>query len=678
MTLRKNTIIIISTTIICLIVVLFAASEIIFMESYGNLEIKDTHKDVENVQNALRDELSIMSYTANDWASWTATYNFIEDGNEEYINKNLMDSTFINLRLNLMLYVNSSGQIVFAKAVDLQNGTEVPFPQSFIEQISDNNALLRHSSASSSISGFVLLPEGPLLVASRPILHSYGQGPIKGSLIIGRYLNTQKIERLAQETRLSLAINRLDDPQMPLDFRDASSSLSKPDQIIVLPVSKESIAGYTMENDVYGKPIFMLRVDKIREIYQQGQIIMRYNYLLLLVAGVLFGIVTLGLLEKSVLSRLAYLTKNVSAIGVKGDHSGRIAITGKDELSTLAKEINDMLDALEHSQDELIKSKTKNLAILDAMPYLMFQIKKDGTFFNYKANNEEYLYVPPSKFLNKKVCEVMPEEIGKQIMHHIDQALQTGEIQIFQFHLTLDDDIHVFEARLVVSGKDEVLVIVNDITEHKKAEEAKKNEIMLKEIHHRVKNNLQVISSLLYLQSTYFTDNEVIEKFKESQNRVKLMALAHEKLYQSKDQASINLPDYIQNLTNFLKQSFGANSHVKLNLDIEDVNIGLDTALPCGLIINELVSNSFKHAFPAGEEGEINVIFKLENDIFILTVNDTGVGLPSDLDFRNTESLGLQLVNNLAEQIEGTIELDKRRGTAFTIKFKELQYKKRG
>jgi len=200
----------------------------------------------------------------------------------------------------------------------------------------------------------------------------------------------------------------------------------------------------------------------------------------------------------------------------------------------------------------------------------------------------------------------------------------------------------------------------------------KELEILNKEIHHRVKNNLQVIASLLKLQSGYIKDNKALLMFKESQNRVKSMTLIHEQLYDSKVLGWINCTEYIRNLVNHLIRSFRLHLHkIKLNINVNDIFLDIDTANSCGLIINELVSNSLKHAFPAGkEDGEIRIDLHSDNDNkFILIVSDNGVGFPKDIDFRNTKSLGLQLVNTLIEQLDGTIELYSSGGTAFEIAF---------
>jgi len=233
------------------------------------------------------------------------------------------------------------------------------------------------------------------------------------------------------------------------------------------------------------------------------------------------------------------------------------------------------------------------------------------------------------------------------------------------------------------SGKPAGMVTVNhDITRRKKTEDQiraslAEKEVLLKEIHHRVKNNLQIICSLLSLQSKYIDDKRYLQFFKETQNRINSMALMHENLYQSKDLANVYLNDYVNDLLKHLSHSHSIiPGNIVLNTSVENISIDIDTAVPFGLIINELVSNSLKHAFPAnienprtGRKDEIKIDLQSVEDQIILTVSDNGVGFPENLDFRNTESLGLQLVNILTEQLGGTITLGRRGGTTFKIRF---------
>ncbi|MFN6486030.1 MULTISPECIES: sensor histidine kinase [unclassified Nostoc] len=215
--------------------------------------------------------------------------------------------------------------------------------------------------------------------------------------------------------------------------------------------------------------------------------------------------------------------------------------------------------------------------------------------------------------------------------------------------------------------------------ERKQAEEQIKaslqeKEVLLKEIHHRVKNNLQIISSLLNLQAEYLKDNQAIEVFKDSQNRIESMALIHEKLYQSQDLARINFADYIRDLVTNLFYSYNVNSSaITLKMNVEEVFLVIDAAIPCGLIINELISNSLKYAFPQREPGEIYIEFcSIEENLFTLTISDNGVGFAPDFDFQATETLGLRLVKGLTHQIQGNIDFSSHNGVKYKIIFPNI------
>ncbi len=204
----------------------------------------------------------------------------------------------------------------------------------------------------------------------------------------------------------------------------------------------------------------------------------------------------------------------------------------------------------------------------------------------------------------------------------------------------------------------------------------KEKEVLLREIHHRVKNNMQIISSLLTLQSQYLKDKKDADIFIDSQNRIESMSLVHEKLYQSRDLAKIDFKEYVEDMTSGLFQSYGVDAgNISLNIDVENIELAIDHAIPCGLIINELVTNSLKYAFPEGRKGEIKISLRSSGENVIeLVVGDNGIGIPKDLDFRKTESLGLHLVTILAEsQLHGEIKLDRSNGTEFQIKFRGIK-----
>jgi PAS domain S-box-containing protein len=229
-----------------------------------------------------------------------------------------------------------------------------------------------------------------------------------------------------------------------------------------------------------------------------------------------------------------------------------------------------------------------------------------------------------------------------------------------------------------------VIEYVRDITERKKAEDGlqaslREKEVLLREVHHRVKNNMQVISSLLNLQSRHVQDGRVLDMFKESQRRIRSMALIHERLYQSSDLSRIEFSQYLRNLATHLFHSYQVDSsRVRLHLDAEEVFLNINTAIPCGLIVNELVSNALKHGFPDGRTGEVGLeLHRVAGDGYRLRVRDDGVGFPEGLDFRRTETLGMQIIVTLVSQIDASIELRRERGVEFEVVFQEVKYSQR-
>jgi PAS domain S-box-containing protein len=289
----------------------------------------------------------------------------------------------------------------------------------------------------------------------------------------------------------------------------------------------------------------------------------------------------------------------------------------------------------------------------------------------------------PEALLGRDAMDFVPPDARRFVERRL-QTLDEGATDlpfVEQRCLRVDGGEVYVEASpvsILFYGRPAVLTIFRDITERKQAQERilaslEEKEVLLKEIHHRVKNNLQIVSSLLYLQSRKTEDDTVLQVLRESQNRIKSMALIHEKLYHSHDFTQIDFADYIRSLVGHLMHTYRTVGGVSLKVDVGQVSFGLDKAIPLGLIINELVSNALKYAFPRDKRGEITVSLREEagrEDTLI--VHDNGVGFPEDIDFEHSPSLGLQLVCTLAKQVDGVIRLDRDGGTTFTVRLRRL------
>jgi|GEM_PF-2847201 len=310
--------------------------------------------------------------------------------------------------------------------------------------------------------------------------------------------------------------------------------------------------------------------------------------------------------------------------------------------------------------------------VLDGMPGRYIEVNDVScSMLGYKK--EELLKMTPNDVSFKD-----SDEIRSLITELLKEGSKTFESE----HITHDGDgipVEVSSHCFKLRNKDVVVSVARDITQWKEAEKIvkdslKEKELLLQEVHHRVKNNLMIISSLLNLQSRYINDEDVLNMIKDSQSRARSMAIIHEKLYSCRDLKRINFGEYIESITEDLFNTYSTNSHVSLRMDVDYLMLDINTCLPMGLIVNELVSNSLKYAFPEGRAGCVTVRFHGGPESYVLEVGDDGVGLPEDLDIDHGDSMGMELVSSFTHQLKGEMELIRKNGTCFRIRFNEEEF----
>jgi PAS domain S-box-containing protein len=420
----------------------------------------------------------------------------------------------------------------------------------------------------------------------------------------------------------------------------------------------------------------------------------------------------------------------------EGDLKFRANVARRDEIGLLAHSFNDMADQLEKYIDER-KDAEEELRVLNvSLEHRVAERTEELTKVNEALEveiaerkqmvdrnktiistaldgfwvvdtqgrildvNDAYCRLTGysrEEMLNMSIPDVEALESPEDTAQRIQKIIKTGSDRFESKHKCKDGkiiDIEVSTNFLDINGG-RIFGFMRDITERKQMVKQvetslKEKEVLLKEIHHRVKNNMQVIISLLALQSGHIKSEQPIgDILKDSQNRVKAMALVHEKLHQTGDLASVNFYEYTKHLANDIFQSFRDSiSNIELKVNVDNITLDIDTAILCGLIINELITNSLKYAFPttsagqagrANGRGEVTITMRRTADLdseIELIISDNGVGMPKYLDFRNTESLGLHLVNTLVEQLNGKINLNRGKGTEFQIKFKGIKDEK--
>jgi PAS domain S-box-containing protein len=336
-----------------------------------------------------------------------------------------------------------------------------------------------------------------------------------------------------------------------------------------------------------------------------------------------------------------------------------------------------------HAQEALIESETRYRMIGDLIPFGVWACDEKGTFSYLSASFLSVLGITLEECKKSGWMHLLPREDYDRTIADWRQCIQTGSFWDYEYR--------------IVDTRGKVLIVLSrgapqtdsagkitswvgihlDITERKRYEERletslREKEVIIKEVHHRVKNNMQVISGFLELQSNYIADPDAVEKLNECQRRVRTMALVHEKLYQSKSLGAINAAEYIKSLIADLMNSYSLSTSVDVSVDVDDVNINLDMAIPCGLIINELVTNSLKYAFAGRPEGRLRLTLHHQEDhMFSLVVQDDGIGIPGDFEARSAASLGMQLVRVLVHQLGGEMKIESVEGTRFTIIFPE-------
>lgn len=379
MSLRLKTLIIIGSTLTILILGMYALSQVILLQSYVRLEEQTVERNVQRVINALNDRMSVLHSTNVDWAHWNDTYEFINTRSPDYIAANTYDGTFNLYGLNFMLFLNMDNEVVFSRAYDLSEQTEVPVSDSLTEIAQDPTGALGLNDASGAlitngVYGLMMLPEGPALIASTPILPTDLNGPPRGRIIWGRYLDNVSLSDLAEQTQLMLSAHALNSENVPPVSRVAREA----NPIHLRTMGAETIYGSALIRDIFGQPALWLQIEQPRSIYNQGQNSLFYFLLSLLVLGSVFAIATILLLERVVLSRLAFLHERVLNISRDGDLANPIGLPGKDELSSLAAAMNTTLESLARTQERLKQARDHALEASRAKAQILANVSHDA------------------------------------------------------------------------------------------------------------------------------------------------------------------------------------------------------------------------------------------------------------------------------------------------------------
>ena len=375
MTLRSKTLIAIGGAVLCSLLIVYVISATVLVRPFLQIDSDAARRDAERARDAISEDIRVLDTVAGDYATWDETCTFVETRNASYITRNLADGALMNLGVETIAVTDASHRVVFSKSMDLERGVARSTSKEFLDQLRPGSPLVDRLQSRGRAKGVLLLRAGPMLVASRPILTSNGQGPVRGAVIMARPLNTASLREMASLTHLTLSLHRWDEPSLPGSLRAALAPVSGSGEAVALPRDSGPMAGYVVLADIAHKPVLVLRAEGPDRVYKLGQASVRYFLGIFVLSGMMVALVALMLLENNILVRLGRLSSTVKSISTSSDLSVRVSDRGEDELSQLAGAMNGMLSALEQSQHELRASEERYRAFVEQSSEAVWRVE---------------------------------------------------------------------------------------------------------------------------------------------------------------------------------------------------------------------------------------------------------------------------------------------------------------
>jgi PAS domain S-box-containing protein len=715
-TVGRKTVGAIAITTVVLIVVLCTISRLFLVQRFADLEEARMVDSVERAEIAVQDEIGQLDKIAGDNAAFDETYRFMLQPSAQYLRTNFgsgVTSTLARENYQTLAFLDTSAKPVAVEAYDPSRELDVEVSPSLVRHFSKRDRLIALPLSGVPVTGIVLLEEGPMLVSARPILTSEGKGPVGGVLLMGCYLKRQDLDRVERKTHLHLSVGRLDDRQLAPDFAFARGHLSKESSVFVNPLDGDTIAGYALFRDIYGKPAFVLKAQMARTIYRQGQLTLLYLAAALAIGGFVFGVVVEVLLDRLLVSRLRSLDANVAGIAESGDLAGRVSCDGDDELARFAGAINRMLDSIQLSQSEKYEAEERYRIFMDNSP-LIASIKDDACRYVYI--NEPYARIfqrTLEQVRGHDAASFYGPETAEEINRRDRDLLESGEARQNEQVVPMADGAdHTwltfrFPLRGVGSGR-LVGMLALDITARKKAEEELKRakeaaeaavlvkSQFLANMSHEIRTPMNGIIGLTELALASQLDaeqRETISMVKFSAES--LLGIVNDVLDFSKLEAGkLELDPVVFHLRELPAECAGllevlANRkglRLLLNLPPDLPRLAIGDPMRLRQILLNLLSNAIKFTL----EGEVclsAVILSREGQNLQVqfTVSDTGVGIPEDkqrviferfsqADASTTRQfggtgLGLAIASRLVGMMNGRIWVESRAGEGSRFHF---------
>ncbi|GEM_PF-1623230 len=657
---RRKTLITIGAVLLLLMISIGLIMEIHFMSSIYGLEAEAAQGEMKEVIFALDDEFARLLATTIDWAEWDDTYAFVGGRDEEYISSNLNDGTFIALGIDLVIFLDSEGGIVFAKLYDSQDGCGGPVVPELMKEIESRGPLVRHGLPNESEGGLLLVGTYPMLIAAHPILTSLGEGPVQGTLIFGSCLDEEAFSRIGRLTGTNVTIGALNWTELPPEvargFEFSGEAMGS--HIVVSPLDEEIMAGYSILSDIHGQGTLVLQTETTREIFNQSRS-NRYLVLLsILIAGLVLGGAILITLERRVLHPLAALNVSLSQIGEKGDLSARVPQTGRDEFASLSQSINAMLESLEEAMNWVRESEERYRNIFDlslngfALHDMVVDSNGRPVDFIFREVNrafEDLTGLKADGIIGRRLSEVFPGMVDDPVIEIYGRVALGGEPARFdRFFQGLGRhyDVAVFSP-----GKGQFVTIFTDITDLKRTEEelraakekaeaaTKAKSDFLANMSHEIRTPLNAIIGMSnMLQETCQNEGqrEYLETIRSSSDA--LLEVISDILDFSKiDGEKMELEREPVDLREIVEKSLDMVAMKAAEKGL-DLNYSMEPDVPSIIVgdaarLRQVLSNLLSNAVKFTERGEVDLTVSSsgdDSDEIHVEVRDTGIGIPPE------------------------------------------------
>ncbi|MBN1191714.1 MAG: PAS domain S-box protein [Dehalococcoidales bacterium] len=713
MKLGTRIIIVIISTTLCLCAVLFVTLNWALNHNYEQLENNQMKEDLKRIQYAIENEEISVSNMSASWAAWDETYQFAENGNQDYIDNNFSDDTFIIEDINVYAIINTSGEPVYIGSYDIEDNRRLVVSEQTREVLTDTYLLARDEEKGKI--GIVRTGEGPLLIGTNPILTSKGQGPLRGTLITGRYLDRRLLAKISYITKLEITIESLE------EFAAAGQAgimppLSPDHTVYIQPLDSDTLAGYSLLTDIHGRPYLVIGTQTARDIFSQGRVTFTWLYASIAVVAVLIILVNLHFLYSMVLQRLRILGRFASRISRSGDFSERVSLKGQDELKDLGDHINAMIDRLSKANEQVLESENKYSTLVENSSDGIIIIS--NSLITY-ANNRvlQLLGMSREELIGSRsdstVAPPYRDIVNSRYRNRIKglPAEESYEIEIITKN-GANIPVEISAGLIKLNQQVCVMIVMRDISERKKAEKVQE-ELLLKEkairqnleeeartrsqfinvLAHELRTPLTPILASLEMARDSLSSNPGYVQYKLVKNALDGAVTLRERLEELLDLARFSrgvftltpkeietgefIKAVIQRFAPTLKEK---NQHLTLDLP---GSLPAMTADPSRLeqVIVNLLSNAGKYS---PEDSEITVRASAVPEGIMVEVVDQGEGiLREDVEkiftpyYRVSQTsqkvtgigLGLAVCKQIIEAHKGRIWVESEPGQGSTFRF---------